>query len=258
MRRSAVLLLVVSCALAGAFGSLSAAGAAADPLSDVTVSADIAAKPTVEFDKPFAVKKTANKVVAAGTGDTLAEGSDDPVRLRPRRRSHRQGAADLVRSGPRVAGPRQEADRDAARAGPDRRDRRQPACSWPSRRKDGLAKRITTKGVKKSDTLLFVIDVKSRAHSAGEGDRRSGAARRRPADGDGGGRAASRPSRSRRRRRPDHARVAGAGEGHRPGGHHRPDRHRPLHRRDLGHRQEVRLVVGPRHALRLRDRHRRA
>ena len=42
--------------------------------SAVTVSADIAAKPTVEFDKPFAVKKTADKVVAAGTGDELAQG----------------------------------------------------------------------------------------------------------------------------------------------------------------------------------------
>ena len=49
-------------------------GAAADPLSAVTVSADVAAKPTIEFDKPFAVKKTADKVVAAGSGDVLATG----------------------------------------------------------------------------------------------------------------------------------------------------------------------------------------
>ena len=47
MRRSAVLLLVVSCALAAVFGSLATAGAVTDPLAAVTVSSDVAVKPAV-------------------------------------------------------------------------------------------------------------------------------------------------------------------------------------------------------------------
>ena len=50
------------------------AGAAAAPPAEVTVSTDTATKPTVEVDTPFAVKKTADKVVAAGTGEVLATG----------------------------------------------------------------------------------------------------------------------------------------------------------------------------------------
>ena len=40
------------------------------------MSTDAAAKPTVEFNKPFTVKKTANDVVTAGTGEKLAKGQN--------------------------------------------------------------------------------------------------------------------------------------------------------------------------------------
>ena len=122
--------------------------------------------------------------------------------------------------------------------------------------KDGVAESIGAKGVKKSDTLLFVIDVKSARTPLAKADRRRGRSRRRPADGHA----------RRRRQAHDHdpdgvaapttlvSQVLIKGTG--PVDHRRPDRQRPLHRRDLGHRQAARLVVGPRRAARRRVRHR--
>ena len=163
MRRSAVLLLVVSCALAGLLGTLPAAGAAADPLSPVAVSADVAAKPTVEFGKPFAVKKTANKVVAAGTGDALAQGQKvlfDFVLIDGRTgkelgTTFGRSPASLVLDTKQTLEPL-VSSLQGAHVGS-----RVLVAIAP---KDGVAKKVTAKGVRKSDTLLFVIDVKS-AHT---------------------------------------------------------------------------------------------
>ncbi len=47
---------------------------AATGIDAVTVSKDTTTKPTVKFDTPYAIKKTADSVVAAGTGDALAAG----------------------------------------------------------------------------------------------------------------------------------------------------------------------------------------
>ena len=47
---------------------------AATGIDAVTVSKDTTTKPTVKFDTPYAIKKTADSVVAAGTGDALAVG----------------------------------------------------------------------------------------------------------------------------------------------------------------------------------------
>jgi FKBP-type peptidyl-prolyl cis-trans isomerase len=151
---------VVSCALAGALGGLPAAGAAADPLGAVTVSADIAAKPTVEFDKPFAVKKTTDKVVAAGEGEALAQGQTilfDYVLVDGRtgkelQTSFGQTPASLVLDKKQTAAQLVNGLKGETVGS------RVLVAIAP---KDGLAKRMSTKGVKKSDTLLFVIDVKS-------------------------------------------------------------------------------------------------
>ncbi len=160
MRRSTVLLLVVSCALAGVLAALPAAGAAAEPLSGVTVSADIAAKPTVEFDKPFAVKKTADKVVAAGTGDVLAQGQTvlfdyllvDARTGKELQTSFGQAPASLVLDTKQTLKPLVNSLKGETVGS------RLLLAIAP---KDGVAKGITAKGVKKNDTLLFVIDVKS-------------------------------------------------------------------------------------------------
>ena len=129
-------------------------------LSEVTVSADVATKPTVEVDTPFAVKKTGNKVVAAGTGEVLATGqaiSFDYLLVDGRtgkelQTSFGQKPASLVLDKKKTA--TQVVDSLVGEAVGSR-------VLLAIAPKDGLAKRVGIKGVKKTDTLLFVIDVKS-------------------------------------------------------------------------------------------------
>ena len=160
MRRSAVLLLVVSCALVGVLGGLPTAGAAAAPLSGVTVSADVATKPEVDVDTPFAVEKTGNKVVTAGTGDVLAAGqaiSFDYLLV-----DGRTGKELQTSFGRKPASlaldKKQTATQLVDSLVGETVGSRVLVAIAP---KDGLAKRVGIKGVKKTDTLLFVIDVKS-------------------------------------------------------------------------------------------------
>ena len=74
VRRAAVLLLVLTSALAAVGVAAPGAVAANGPLAAVTVSGAAEAKPTVTFDKPFTVKKTADHVVTPGTGAALTKG----------------------------------------------------------------------------------------------------------------------------------------------------------------------------------------
>ena len=125
------------------------------------MSTDTSAKPTVKFDTPFAVKKTADSVVTAGTGDALATGQTitfDYVLVDGRTGKE---LADLVRRDAGVAGARHDEDRQAARHRPHRRRRSGAACSSRSRRRTGWPSGCKPRRVKKNDTLLFVIDVKS-------------------------------------------------------------------------------------------------
>jgi peptidylprolyl isomerase len=155
--RAAAVFLVVSVALGTAVVIAASAGAATG-IDAVTVSTDTATKPTVKFDAPFAIKKTANSVVAAGTGDALVTGQTitfDYVLVDGRtgkqiQTSYGGSPASLVL---------------------DATTNKQLVTSLTGKNigsrvlvgiaaKDGLAKRVKAKGVKKNDTLLFVIDVK--------------------------------------------------------------------------------------------------
>jgi peptidylprolyl isomerase len=160
--RAAALVLAVSTALAG-LGLLAVAagpaGAATDPLSAVTVSTDTAAKPTVKVKKPFAVKKTTDSMVAAGTGAALASGQTvtfDYVLVDGRtgkevQTSYGQSPASLV-----LDASKTNKQIVSALTGQNVGSRVLVAIAP----KDGQAGKITAKNVKKSDTLLFVIDVK--------------------------------------------------------------------------------------------------
>src|SRR5262249_39656427 len=155
--RAAALVLAVSTALAG-LGALAVvatpAGAAADPLTGVTVSTDTTAKPTVKVKKPFAIKKTANSTVAAGTGDALASGPTttfDYVLVDGRtgkevQTSYGRTPASLV-----LDAAKTNKQLVTALTGETVGSRVLVAIAP----KDGLAKKITAKNVKKDDTLLF-------------------------------------------------------------------------------------------------------
>ena len=138
----------------------SPAAAAAPPLTKVTVSTDTASKPTVKFAKPFTLKKTADDVVTAGSGETLVKGQNvsfDYVLLDARTGAEVQtswGAAptsvvlDVAKTPKRLV---------AALAGTKVGSRVLIGVSP----KDEWFNRANFTGVKKNDTLLFVIDVKA-------------------------------------------------------------------------------------------------
>jgi FKBP-type peptidyl-prolyl cis-trans isomerase len=165
--RAASAVLAVSAALsAGCATALVAAppaGAATGSLDAVTVSTDTTAKPTVTFDKPFAVKKSTNEVVEAGTGDALATGETvkvDYVVLDARtgkqiESSYGKTTLPLVLDKKQTLKPLV-----AALTGKNLGSRVLLAVAP----KDGVAKKLASaKGVKvkKDDTLLFVIDARS-------------------------------------------------------------------------------------------------
>jgi peptidylprolyl isomerase len=64
-------MLIGSVALVGAAVP---AAAGTSPLDDVTVTGDVGAKPTLEFDKPLSTRKTVHRDVVTGTGDKLTRG----------------------------------------------------------------------------------------------------------------------------------------------------------------------------------------
>jgi peptidylprolyl isomerase len=160
VRRPAVLLIAVSIALAGVAALTGAAGAAADPLTAVTVSSDLGTKPTVKFAKPFAVKTTANSVIAPGTGGALAAGQTvkvDYVVIDARtgkqiESNYGKSALGLALDAKQTLKPLTD-----ALTGKTVGSRVLIAVAP----KDGLAKRLKTakvKNVKADDTLLFVVD----------------------------------------------------------------------------------------------------
>jgi peptidylprolyl isomerase len=163
VRRFVVLLLVLTSAAISSIGGASigvAVAATPSALAPITVSADVAAKPTVTFKKPFAVKKTADKVVTAGTGATLAQGQRitfDYVLVNGRT------GKELETSYGNTAGSMTlDAGKTAKQlvnslVGTNLGGRVVVAIAP----KDGLAKRLKSKTVKKTDTLLFVIDPKT-------------------------------------------------------------------------------------------------
>jgi peptidylprolyl isomerase len=154
----AVLLLAVALACGSVFAAPVAA--ATRSLSGVTVSTDVAAKPTIEFDEPFAVKKPADDVVVVGTGEKLAKGQNVTF--------------DFVlvdgRTGEEVqtswGGTPASLSLDAAKTAKSLVNGLK-GTTVGSRvliavaPKEGLAGRLAQQGVKKNDSLLFVIDVKS-------------------------------------------------------------------------------------------------
>jgi peptidylprolyl isomerase len=160
--RAAALVLAVSTVLAGLGGlavAASAAGAANDPLTAVTVGADTASKPTVKVDTPFAIKKTADSTVTAGTGEALAAGATvtfDYVLVDGRTGKEVQTSYG-VSPASLVLDAKQTNERLVTALTGETVGSRVLLAIAP---KDGLAKKITAKGVKKNDTLLFVIDVK--------------------------------------------------------------------------------------------------
>jgi peptidylprolyl isomerase len=149
----------VSVALGAAAVIAAPAGAAASGIDAVTVSSDTATKPTVKFDAPFAIKKTADSVVAAGTGDALATGQTitfDYVLVDGRTGKQIQTSYGGTPASLVLDAGKTNKQLVNSLTGKNIGSRVLVAIAP----KDGLAKRLKSKKVKKDDALLFVIDVK--------------------------------------------------------------------------------------------------
>ncbi len=160
--RAAALFLVVTGLVAGALAAAvvaAPAGAATGPLGAITVSTDTSAKPTVEFAKPYVAKKTVDSVITEGTGDVLTTGQTitfDYVLVNGRTGKEIQTSYG-VSPASLVLDSKKTAKQLVAGLTGEKIGSRVLVAIAP---KDGLAKKLNTKTVKKNDTLLFVIDVK--------------------------------------------------------------------------------------------------
>jgi peptidylprolyl isomerase len=166
VRRFVVLLLVVSSACVLSMGvasigvAVAATPSAATPLAPITVGGDVAAKPTVTFKKPFAVKKTANQVVTAGTGAALTQGQRitfDYVLVDGRTGKELETSWGKNPGSMALDNTKTAAQLVSSLVGSHLGGRVLVAIAP----KDGLATRLKSKSVKKTDTLLFVIDPKT-------------------------------------------------------------------------------------------------
>jgi peptidylprolyl isomerase len=159
MRRRTLLLVAV--AVLGAAATLvpaTSAAAGGSALEPVVVGGTPGQKPTVTFPAPFAVKKSASDVRVRGTGTKAADGSLlllDYVIVNGRNGEEVEtsyGKSPVTLLLDKQATPALVDGLTGASPGS-----RVVIAVAP---KDGLAKNGATAGVKKSDTLLFVVDVK--------------------------------------------------------------------------------------------------
>jgi peptidylprolyl isomerase len=150
---------MLSVALALSAVGIAPAGAASGPLAKVRVSGDVTTKPQIDFDAPFAVKKSVDSVVTEGGGEQLAAGQTvtfdfllvDARNGKEVQTSYGASPASLVLDKKKTT--KQLVDSlTGVKVGT-----RVLLAIAP---KDGLAKRLSASKVKKDDTLLFVVDVK--------------------------------------------------------------------------------------------------
>ena len=157
VRRLIVALTVAFVALAGT--TVAAAASDSGPLSKISVEGAAGEKPTLKFAKPFDASKTISAEVSAGTGDKLAKSTKvtfDFVVVDGRTGKEigssfgtTPASAVLDKS---LISPGFVNGLIGTSVGS-----RVLVAIAP---KEGLAKNVQTPGVKKNDTLIFLIDVK--------------------------------------------------------------------------------------------------
>ncbi len=163
MRRLVVILTLLATALAVVGAAAGSAGAAATPLGNVTVAGTVGTKPALKFAKPFTVKASTHRVVTTGAGAKLATGEKvtfdfllvDGRTGKQIETSFGSTPGVLTLDNTKTAAPIVKGLTGATVGS------RVVVAIAP---KDGLAKNLSKSGVKKNDSLLFVVDVKD-AHA---------------------------------------------------------------------------------------------
>ena len=152
-RLSGVLVAVVVALVA----TITPAASASDPLAKIAISGAIGERTTLQFKKPFTTRKSLQRVVTAGTGEKLAKGSKitfdytivDGRTGKQLETSFGAKPASLTLDKTQAPGALVSGLVGTNVGG------RVLVAVAP---KEGLASRLQTKGVRKNDTLLFVID----------------------------------------------------------------------------------------------------
>ena len=154
-------LLILSLAVAALLVPAGIAHASGDPstIAGVTVTGDAGTAPQVQVSSPFSVKTTKRALAAAGTGTKVASGqtvSFDYVIVDGRDGKQLEssyGAKPLSITLDKTSSPVFVHNLVGTKIGS-----RVVLAVAP---KDGLATKLSSAGVKKNDTLVFVFDVKS-------------------------------------------------------------------------------------------------
>lgn len=159
VRRLLVLLAaVVGAATLAPLGPVTAASAASGQLDAITVSGNPGEKPTVTSEWPFSVKSSASEVRTAGTGTKAAKGdqvSIDYVILNGRNGQEIESSYGAAPVTVQLSKGTTSALIDALVGTPA--GSRVVIAVAPE---DGITKNGGSVGLKKNDTVLFVVDVK--------------------------------------------------------------------------------------------------
>jgi FKBP-type peptidyl-prolyl cis-trans isomerase len=155
LRRLGLVLLVSSFALSGA---VIPAAAAASPLTDVTVTGAVGTEPTVKFSKPLSATNTVHRDIVTGTGKKLAKGDKvtfkylalDGRTAKQIESSFDKSPATLV-----LDKKRSVAGLVKSLVGATVGSRVLIALAP----KEGVTRGLQGSGVKKNDTVVFVVDV---------------------------------------------------------------------------------------------------
>jgi len=154
------LTVVLVAAVVALVANVAPAASASDPLAKVVITGAIGEKTTLKFTKPFATKKSLHREVVAGTGEKLAQGSKiafDYVIVDGRTGKQLETSFGAKPASFALDKSQAPAALVNALVGTSVGGRVLVAVAP----KEGLASRLKAKGVKKNDTLLFVVDTKS-------------------------------------------------------------------------------------------------
>ena len=159
-RRLPAVLAASLVGLLGLAGTVVPASAAPDQLSKITVTGAPGEQPKLAFSKPFNAKKSLHAVVAPGKGEAVKKGSKilfDYVIVDGRTRKVLESSFGKRPASITLDGAQAPTGLVKGLVGTTVGTRALIAMAP----KEGLAARIKDPGVKKQDTLLFVVDVKS-------------------------------------------------------------------------------------------------
>jgi peptidylprolyl isomerase len=155
LRRLGLVLLVSSVALVGA---AIPAAAGTSPLTDVTVTGAVGTEPTLKFTKPLSTAKTIHRDIVTGTGKKLAKGDKVTFKyLAVDGRTAKQVESSFDKAPATLVLDKQRSVAGLVKSlvGAKVGSRVLIALSP----KEGVTQGLQSSGVKKKDTLVFVVDV---------------------------------------------------------------------------------------------------